>query len=763
MIRSLVSRFAQTVASMSEKIALMVYPSSLRRCVPVMTQMSAAECGAACLAMVLSYFGRSTSVAECREFLGIGRDGVSAHQIAEGARRHGLRVKAFKVEPAGLASLEMPAIAHWSFNHFVIVERWSPKTVHIVDPAVGRRTLSAAEFDTNFTGVVLTLAPTIQFESQNKTSETSSWNYVRLMLLVRGVRGILLQVLAASLLLQCFGLALPFLTQIVVDRILPFHMAGLMNVIGAGLIVLVLAYMVTAYLRATLLLYLQARLDSRIILSFFEHLLSLPLRFFQQRPSGDLLMRANSNGAIREILTNRTVSVLLDGGFVIGYLGILFFFSPGFGAAVLALGGLQVVLMLVTNRHLKALTSSEFAASAEAQSYMVETLMGVATLKASGAEDHAFEHWSNLYYKQLNVSLRRGHLNALLDTAMTTLRILSPILLLWLGVVQTLNGKMSLGSMLALNALAISFLTPVASLVTAGQQLQLVRAHLERIVDVAHAQPEQNREMAKPCSRLTGKIQLENVSFRYDPNSPWVLRDISLTIAPGQKVALVGATGSGKSTLAKLLLSLYTPEQGEIFFDDLPLQMLDYRMLRNQFGVVLQESSLFRGSIRQNIAMNDPGLPLEQIQQAARLAQVHDEIMDMPMGYETLLAEVGTGVSGGQRQRICVARAIAHRPSVILLDEATSHLDVRTERLVSQNLESLTCTRLMIAHRLSTVIDADLIVVLEKGRMVEQGTHDELLAMNGYYAALISGGASNGEMAAYDARQRLSMAVDSSE
>jgi ATP-binding cassette, subfamily B, bacterial len=742
-------RLLRTVAGMSASIAQWAcFPRPSRR-VPVMTQMSAAECGAACLAMVLSYFGRKTSVAECREFLGIGRDGVSAQQIAEAARRLGLRVKAFKVEPSGLASLEMPAIVHWAFNHFVIVERWSPRAVDVVDPAAGRHTLSAAEFDKNFTGVVLTLEPTIQFEAQKKTSQTSSWNYVKFMLLVRGVRGVFLQVLATSLLLQCFGLALPLLTQIVVDRILPFRMAGFMNVIGTGLIVLVLAYMVTTYLRATLLLYLQAKLDSRILLSFFEHLLSLPLHFFQKRPSGDLLMRANSNGAIREILTNRTISVLLDGSFVIGYLGILFFFSPGFGLAVMGLGGLQVVLMLATNQQLKALTVSEFTASAEAQSYMVETLMGVATIKASGAEDHAFEHWSNLYYRQLNVSLKRGHLNALLDTAMTTLRILSPILLLWLGVIQTLNGKMSLGFMFALNALAISFLTPVASLVTAGQQLQLVRAHLERIVDVAHAQPEQNRETVKFCPRLTGRIRLEGVSFRYDPNSPWVLRDISLTIVPGQKVAFVGATGSGKSTLAKLLLGLYMPEQGEVFFDDLPLQTLDYRMLRNQFGVVLQESSLFRGSIRQNIAMNDPRLPLEQIQQAARLAHIHEEIMDMPMGYETILAEVGTGISGGQRQRICVARAIAHRPSILLLDEATSHLDVRTERIVSQNLETLTCTRLMIAHRLSTIIDADLIVVLEGGRIVEQGMHDELLAMNGYYAALISGTSDNSELAAY--------------
>ena len=731
---SILSRLASAVSGFSGVAVRWRRPR-----VPVLLQMNVIECGAACLAMVLSYFGRESSVAECCASLGIGRNGISAQRIAEVARRSGLRVKAFKVEPSDLPSLQLPAIAHWSFNHFVVIERWSRKAVHIIDPAIGRRPISASEFDRDFTGVVLTFDPPFQWQESTKAGRPSPWNYVKLMFHLRGVREALVQVLGCSLFLQGLGLALPLLTQFTIDRILPFHITGLMNVLGAGLLILVLAHMVISYLRATLLIYLEARIDSHLMLSFFEHLLSLPLAFFQQRPSGDLMMRLGSNIAIREILTSRAISVLLDGGFVLGYLGILLYLSPGFGAAVLGLGGVQAVLMLSTNRRLQALTKEDLRAAAKSQSYAAESVMGIATLKASGAENLVFEHWSNLYYRHLNISLRRGHMNAILETAMTTLRVLSPLLLLWLGTLQVLQGKISLGLMLALNALAISFLMPVASLIAAGQQLQLLRAHLERIVDVIDAAPEQDRSKVQPCPRLTGRIQMVNVGFRYDPHSPWVLHDISLTLCPGQKIALVGATGSGKSTLAKLLIGLYNPTVGEIFFDDLPLHALDYQMLRSQFGVVLQESSLFSGSIRQNIAINSPELSLDQIVSAARLAHIHDEIMDMPMAYETMLAEAGLNISGGQRQRISIARAVAHRPALLLLDEATSHLDAVTERLVSENLEDLACTRIVIAHRLSTIIDADVIIVLDKGAIVEQGSHEQLVAKNGVYAGLISG------------------------
>ena len=317
-----------------------------------------------------------------------------------------------------------------------------------------------------------------------------------------------------------------------------------------------------------------------------------------------------------------------------------------------------------------------------------------------------------------------------------------------------LNGKMSLGTMLALNALTIAFLMPLASLVSNGQQLQLIRAHLDRIADVIEAEPEQNLHMVQKAPSLLGRIELKDVSFRYDRNAPLVLRDISVVIEPGQKVALVGKTGAGKSTLALLLMGLYTPTKGEILYDGIPLQHLNYRTLRNQFGVVLQESFLFSGSIRQSISFNDPGISLERVMEAAQFAAIHDEIMQMPMDYETLVAEGGTGLSGGQRQRLSIARALAHKPAILLLDEATSHLDVVTESLVDQNLSNFACTRIVIAHRLSTIRNADKILVLDEGIIVERGTHNKLLAKDRYYAELIHNQLET-EMAKIDSRSEI--------
>jgi ATP-binding cassette subfamily B protein len=705
--------------------------------VPVILQMTTQECGAACLAMVLTYYGRETTLNECRKYLPSGRDGITARAIAQAARDLGLRVRAFSLEPPGLAELRLPAIVHWNFDHFLVLERWSPQAVEVTDPAVGRRRLSAEEFSAGFTGVVLVMAPGPDFRPQRARDKLSWHSFLGRLLQTPGTRSSLAQILGASALLQILGLVFPLFTLIVVDMILPAQDLSLLTILGIGMVILVVAQVILTYLRGALALYLEARLDIGVMVGFFEHVLKLPFRFFHERTSGDLLMRLGSISLIREVLTSQTVSGILDGAMVVFYLVILLLWQPLFGLLTLVFGCVLVLLLLGTTRRLYELAERDLAAQAESQSYLVEALTGIATLKAAASEDRAMRHWLNLFFKQLNVSLRRGHVSNLVETGQDAIGTLAPVVLLWVGALWVLEGNLSLGTMLAVVTLSMAFLGPLASLVSTAQQVQLVGAHLERIADVLEAKPEQDVRTVMSAPRLNGHIEVRNATFRYHPQAAWAIRNVSFSVKPGQKIAIVGPTGSGKSTLAMLLLGLYPLDEGKILYDGLLLRHLNYRTLRSQFGVVLQEPSLFSGSIRRNIAANDPDLSLEQIIEAAQLAAIHDEIVNMPMGYDTVIAEGGGDLAGGQRQRLAIARAVAHRPTFLLLDEATSHLDALTEGIVDQNLSELDCTRIVIAHRLSTVRNADLILVLDEGVIVERGVHGELLALGGTYAALV--------------------------
>ncbi len=705
--------------------------------VPVILQMTPNECGAACLSMMLSYYGRETTINECRNFLKSGRDGLSARNIAQAGRDLGLRVRAFSMEPESLVQFREPVIVHWEFNHFMVLRRWKADGVDVVDPAVGRRRLTAEEFSAGFTGVTLTMEPGANFQ-RKKAQDKLSWrSYLADIVQTPGSKNLLLQLLGASALLQVLGLVFPLFTWVLVDIILPTQDASLLVILGAGMIVLVASQIILTYLRGALALTLEARLDTEVMLGFFEHVLRLPFRFFQERTSGDLLMRLGSIAVIREVLTGETVSAVLDGAMAAFYLIVLFIWQPVFGILALFLGCLQVVLLLVSTPRLYALAERDLAAQAESQSYLVEALAGIASLKASASEDRAMEHWSNLFFKQLNISIQRSHLGNLVETGRDGIGALAPIILLWVGGIMVLDGSMSLGTMLAVTTLAVSFLGPLSSLVSTGQQLQLIGANLDRITDVIQTTSEQDGLALDQAPELTGHIEVQDVSFRYHAQAPWAIRHVSVTILPGQKIAIVGRTGSGKSTLAMLLLGLYPLDEGVILYDGRRLSSMDYRSVRRQFGVVLQEPSLFSGSIRRNIAAHDPDLPLDAVIYAAELAGIHDEIADLPMGYETVIAEGGIDLAGGQRQRLAIARALAHQPALLLLDEATSDLDAITEKYVDQNLSNLACTRIVIAHRLSTVRNADQILVLDNGFVVECGTHEELLALGSSYAELV--------------------------
>ena len=708
------------------------------RRVPLMLQSSPADCGATCLAMILAYHGRYTAVQACRDLCGAGRDGTNAASLLKAARLEGLSAKALASPPVALAGQSLPAIAYWNSSHFVVVEECSAKSVTIVDPAVGRRDISYEEFAAGYADVLLTFARGPNFERRSRLDRFRRTSYAARLLGTPGIPGLLAQMGFSSVLLQLLGLATPLLTKVVIDGVLPLRLTSAMHVIGLGIVIWILAGLSTTYLRSVLILHLKARLDTQTTLAFFVHLLQLPYEFFQQHAKGDLLMRMSGNAMIRELLTNQTISAVLDGVLILVYLGLLVRADLSFGLAVCAIAVMQIGILAAGFRRAQFLMQRDLVASGESQSCLVESLSGIATLKAFGAEDRAFKRWSELFSKSLAISLERTHLAGSIDSIMGAVRMAASLVLLWLSANRVLNGSTTLGSALALNALAASALAPLASLIASAQQLQLMGVQLDRIIEVLDAEPEQAASHTLlPPPRLTGLIELQGLGFRYGRNAPWVLRGIDLRIEPGQKVALVGKTGSGKSTLAMLLLGLYTPSEGEIRFDGVPMHHYDLRALRQQFGVVLQEPNLFSGSIHANIALNDPALTRSNVIEAAQVASIHEEILQMPMGYETPIGEGGGGLSGGQRQRLSIARAVVRRPSILLLDEATSHLDLATERTVHESLGLLAQSTIVIAHRLSTVRDADLIVVLDHGAIVERGTHEQLLGCEGHYYELI--------------------------
>lgn len=715
-----------------------------RRKVPELLQMSAIECGAACLAMILSYYGRKTSISEIDKSTGIGRDGLSALSIVQAARRYGLKVRTISLAVNDFRFVSLPAIIHWEFNHFLVVERWSASGVDVVDPAVGRERLTAEAFDAGFTGIVMMFEPGMEFDTHSAASSRSLRAY--LIQYLKRSPFIFLQIMLASLLLQAFGLVIPFVTKIVVDQIIPYKLIPLLSLLGIGLPLILLAQLVTMLIRSSLLIYLQARIDASLTSNFFEHLLKLPLRFFQQRSSGDIMARVASNTTIRDLISSQLVSSILDGSMVILYLLILLSQSLVFGGIALLIGFLQVLLLIVTRGPVRRLARRELDAVGESQGYVTEMLTGIETLKAAGAEQRAFQRWFNLFFKQLNLSVRMDYMTTIVSSLISMLNVFAPLALLWVGANAVLHGTMQIGTMLALSVLVGEFLAPLASLASSGQLLQVARSHMERLADVTEAEPEQHMQDVQQPPRLTGQVTLKQVSFKYDPNAPMVLKDINLHISAGQKIAIVGRTGSGKSTLGKLLLGLCLPTEGTIYYDGIPLPTLDFQAVRAQLGAVMQDTRTFSGSIRQNITFNHTNIPMEQIVKATQVAALYDDILQMPMRYETLVSEGGNALSGGQRQRLALACALAHEPAVLLLDEATSSLDVITERTIEQNLQELQCTQIIIAHRLSTICGADCILVLDDGRIVESGSHQDLLSKRGYYSRLIRNQLASGEV-----------------
>ncbi len=703
--------------------------------VPFVQQTAATDCGAACLAMTLALHGRSVSVDDVRDAIGLSRHGTDALTMVEASRFFGLRGRAVKVrEVDHLRYLEAGTILHWRFNHYVVLEGLDRRGVWIVDPAHGRRLISWGDLNTSFTGVAMTFVKGEDFEPQG-ARKSAIWHYLRQL---KEHSRLLVRIVVTSIFIQLLTLSVPVLTGLIVDRVVPRGDLDLLKVLAVGAAGVVGFKLLSLLIRSFMLLFLRTRLDVRMSLRFLDHLVELPYLFFQQRSTGDLLMRLNSNSTIREILTSGAISAIFDGTMVTLYLALLLAANLKIGLLVALLAALQLTIFLITRRRQRDLMTESLQAQADARSYEVQLLAGIETVKSSGFEHRAVEHWSHLFVREVNVSLDRGRLEAVVNSLLDSLATASPLVVLIYGTSLVLSGELSLGTMLALNSLAQGFLSPVGALVGTAFQMQLLGGYLERLNDVFEAPREHEDTEGHPAPTLRGKIRLDEVTFRYALMIPPAVREVSLEIENGQMVAIVGHSGSGKSTLAGLLAGLYRPESGRIFYDEANIAEMDLRTLRSQLGFVTQHPYLFGASIRSNLSQNNPNIPLSRIFEACKLAAIHEDVIAMPMGYETVLADSGASLSGGQRQRLALARALVRQPKVLILDEATSSLDAVTEAQIQRHLAGLKSTRIVIAHRLSTIRDADLILVMDQGAIVERGSHDELIALGGKYQELVA-------------------------
>ncbi|MBD1845640.1 peptidase domain-containing ABC transporter [Cyanobacteria bacterium FACHB-63] len=695
-------------------------------------QQSSSDCGIACLAMIGQYWGKRRSINTLRNLANVGRSGTSLKNLAEAAERVGFQSRPVRASLGRLIELNQPWIAHWQGDHYVVVYRAKHRQILIADPAVGKQTLTPEEFQSNWTGYALLLEPGEQFRATK--SEKLSLN--RFWSALSPYRSVLVQIILTSLLLQVFGLITPLFTQIILDRVIVQKSPAALNVFAIGLVLFSVWQIGLVAVRQYLLDYFSNRLDLSFISAFINHTLKLPLQFFESRQVGDIITRVQENQKIQAFLTRQAVTAWLNALTAVVYVGLMAYYNWQLTLLVLALLPPIIILTIVASPFLRRISRSIFKEAAAQNSSLVEMITGIATVKASAAEREMRWLWEERFTSMLNERFRGQKFSLGLQTTSGLINTLGSTALLWFGANLVIQDQLTIGQFVAFNMLIGNVTNPVLSLVGLWDECQEVLVSVERLDDVFSTQPEESSHAPMlVLPQLKGEIQFEDVTFRYQDTEKNVLQNITLAIQPGQTIAIVGRSGSGKSTLVKLLQGLYHPTTGRIWIDGHDIRHVSPPSLRSQLGVVPQECFLFSGTILENITLFRSEFTLEDVIQVAKLAEAHGFIQDLPLGYSTKVGERGANLSGGQRQRIAIARALLGNPAILLLDEATSSLDTESERRFQQNLARISRDRttFIIAHRLSTVQNADRILVIDQGVLVEQGTHSELIAQQGLY------------------------------
>ncbi|MBB4807358.1 NHLM bacteriocin system ABC transporter peptidase/ATP-binding protein [Chryseobacterium defluvii] len=712
--------------------------------VPTVLQMESVECGAAALSIILGHFGKFVPLEKLRIACGVSRDGLKATNIIKAAKEFGLEAKGYAKSIEKLMQMQTPAIIFWNFNHFLVLEGFTKNKVYLSDPAQGRYQVTHQEFDDAYTGVVLTFNPGENFEKGNEKRGLAASLASR----ISNSKLSIIYIILASLFLVIPGLVIPSFIKIFIDKYLINSYSGfvmpLLLIMGAVLII----NSVLVYLQQYYLLKLETKLALTTSSKFLWHVFHLPIAFFTQRYSGEIGNRVSLNDKVAKLLSGDLANAALNIIVVIFYAFLMFSYDIvltliGIGMALVNVAVLQYVS--------RARKDGNRRLSNETGKLLGTTTSGISmieTLKASGRENDFFTNWIGYLAKVTNAQQELGWLTIRLNAIPPLITSLTTTFILGIGALRIMDGEMTLGALVAFSYLMGNFISPVNQLISVGSMLHETESDMGKIDDVMNyevdGQFQEKEENTKSDSqkeemanKLIGYFEMKNVTFGYNTTMPALVENFNLKLKPGSRVALVGGSGSGKSTVAKIASGLYAPWSGEILFDGKPKDDIPRHIITQSLAVIDQEVLIFNGTIKENISFWDSTISDKHIIQSARDAEIHDTIAARNNAYDSSVLEGGANFSGGQRQRMEIARALATNPSVLIMDEATSALDPTAEKLVMDNIKKRGCTCLIVAHRLSTIIDCDEIIVMEYGKIVERGTHQELMKQNGVYAQLI--------------------------
>jgi len=681
-----------------------------RRSVPDVRQAETAECGLACLAMVAAYHGQRSDLATLRRQHQVSLKGTTLAGLMDTAERMGLAGRPLRLEPASLARLALPAVLHWDMTHFVVLTRVRRDGgIEVHDPARGPHRLTAAEVSQHFTGVALELAPTADFRPGDHAVRQRLADLVGC---VHGLASPLVQTLVLSLILQAYVLAAPFYMQLAVDEAVVKDDRSLLGVLAAGFGLAMLFNAGAGLLRSRVLVYLQSRFAFDLGGNLFRHLLKLPLPFFERRHMGDLVSRFGSIEPIRNLLAEGLITALVDGAMAVLTAGMVFLYSVRLGTVVVGATLVYAVLRLAFYRVFRARSLDLVHARARENSSFMETLRAIQSIKIFNRESFRNTVWSGRYADVIAANAKvewlKGGFKAINDAVFG----LENLLVIYLGALAVLDSRMTIGMLFAFIAYKQQFIDKATRLVEKAIELRMIELHLQRLADITQAEPEPEYERGTRRAPPAGRLEVRDLSFRYGPDEPLLFEHVNFVVEPGEYVAITGPSGGGKTTLLKVLLGLLEPTSGDVLIDGIPLATFGARAFRDHAGVVMQDDNLFSGSIADNICFFGQTFDHDHMQRCAELAGVSDEILRMPMAYETLIGDMGSSLSGGQRQRVLLARALYRRPRFLFMDEGTSHLDTTIEAKVNRAIETLGLTRIIIAHRPDTISSAQRCLVV---------------------------------------------------